>query len=232
MKSKALLVMLTILLITMSLFGCTTNTSNDLENELKLKEDQINLLITEKDALKKELSELQEKMNTQQANTLLNKALVVIDLLKNKDMDSLATYIHPDKGVRFTPYAYVDLQNDLVFTAQQIGILLQSNQSYLWGAYDGTGDPIQATFSNYYDKFVYDVDFANPHMIGNNVRIGQGNSLNNITQVYPNGSFVEFHFTGFDAQYDGIDWRSLRLVFEELNGTWYLVGIIHDQWTI
>jgi (p)ppGpp synthase/HD superfamily hydrolase len=29
-----------------------------------------------------------------------------------------------------------------------------------------------------------------------------------------------------------MDWRSLRLVFEKKNDIWYLVGIIHDQWTI
>jgi hypothetical protein len=29
-----------------------------------------------------------------------------------------------------------------------------------------------------------------------------------------------------------MDWRSLRLVFEEQGGSWYLVGIVHDQWTI
>ena len=62
--------------------------------------------------------------------------------------------------------------------------------------------------------------------------IGKGNTLNNIAQVYPNGEFVEFHFTGFDTQYEGMDWTSLRLVFEENNGTWFLIGIVHDQWTI
>jgi UDP-N-acetyl-2-amino-2-deoxyglucuronate dehydrogenase len=31
---------------------------------------------------------------------------------------------------------------------------------------------------------------------------------------------------------EGMDWRSLRLVFEKKNDIWYLVGIIHDQWTI
>jgi hypothetical protein len=29
-----------------------------------------------------------------------------------------------------------------------------------------------------------------------------------------------------------MDWRSLRLVFMQDGGTWYLAGIIHDQWTI
>jgi (p)ppGpp synthase/HD superfamily hydrolase len=43
---------------------------------------------------------------------------------------------------------------------------------------------------------------------------------------------VEYHFSGFDPKYEGMDWRSLRLVFEEKDNIWHLVGIIHDQWTI
>jgi hypothetical protein len=69
-------------------------------------------------------------------------------------------------------------------------------------------------------------------MIGNNIVIGKGNTLENIHEVYPDGVFVEFHFTGFNEQYDGMDWKSLRLVFEQDGGSWRLVGIVHDQWTI
>ena len=43
---------------------------------------------------------------------------------------------------------------------------------------------------------------------------------------------VEYHFPGFDPQYGGLDWASLRLVFQEFEGRWVLVGIIHDEWTI
>jgi len=50
--------------------------------------------------------------------------------------------------------------------------------------------------------------------------------------AYPTASFVEFHFTGFDPQYGGIDWSSLRLVFENVGGNWLLIGIVHDGWTI
>jgi len=29
-----------------------------------------------------------------------------------------------------------------------------------------------------------------------------------------------------------MDWRSLKLVFKEKDGNWYLVGVVHDEWTI
>ena len=44
------------------------------------------------------------------------------------------------------------------------------------------------------------------------------------------------HFPGFDKKYGGMDWESLRLVFEDATlggGTeLMLVGIVHAQWTI
>ena len=75
-------------------------------------------------------------------------------------------------------------------------------------------------------------DFANPHIIGNNQIVQTGNTINNIEDVYPNAQFVEFHFTGFDPQYTGMDWTSLRIVMEEYNSQLYIIGIIHDEWTI
>jgi len=168
----------------------------------------------------------------QPSGYLMQTALDVAVILKNQDMDTLATFVDPVKGLRFTPYSYIDTATNQTFTAAQIPTLLADTSTYLWGAYDGSGDPIQLKPQDYYDKFVYDVDFANPNLIGNNVAIGTGNMINNMSMAYPSASFVEFHFTGFDPQYAGLDWRSLRLVFEQTGGIWYLVGIVHDQWTI
>ncbi|KAF0194059.1 MAG: hypothetical protein FD169_2051 [Bacillota bacterium] len=78
-------------------------------------------------------------------------------------------------------------------------------------------------------KQLLEEQFINPHLVGINQVIGLGNTLVNIADVHPNGSFVEFHFTGVDTQYEGMDWRSLFLVFEQLNGKWFLVGIVHNE---
>lgn len=168
----------------------------------------------------------------QPGSSVLQNAFHVVNLLKDQNMEELSVFVHPDTGVRFSPYGYIDILNHQTFTTSQIPGLLTDTQTYLWGFFDGTGDPIQLTFEDYYEQFVYDVDFANPNLIGNNTVVGTGNSLLNISEVYPDAVFVEFHFTGFDPQYDGMDWESLRLVFLELDGIWYLSGIIHDQWTI
>ncbi len=237
-----------LLLVASLLAGCTTGGGPAATNreavaeELAQRDELIGRLTAEKEGLQKEVLELKAELEalaqTSAApspgpgSSLLLTALQAVELLRDQDMNGLAAYVDPVKGVRFSPYGYVNLQSDLFFSAQAVASLPASSQVYTWGAFDGTGDPIDYNFNDYYGRFIYDQDFASPHLIGNNTIIGTGNTLINLNQVYPNGSFVEFHFTGFDPQYAGMDWRSLRLVFEQTNGIWYLVGIVHDEWTI
>lgn len=165
-------------------------------------------------------------------NTIKDRATGVLAAIKDYDMEKLSQVIHPEKGVRFTPYAYVDASKDLVFSSDEIKSIGEDTKKYLWGSYDGSGEPIELTFSDYYKKFIYDADFINAKEVGYNKILGKGNSLNNSFEFYKNSIIVEYHFPGIDPLYNGIDWRSLRLVFEKMNDNWYIVGIIHDQWTI
>jgi hypothetical protein len=166
------------------------------------------------------------------------RAVQIIMALKNEDLGGLARWAHPDKGIRFSPYAYVRAEpgapggQDLVFDASHVREFFADPEIYTWGSFDGTGEPIEFTFREYYERFIYDADFARPHKVGLDETIGVGNTINNIADVYPQAVVVEYHFEGFDPQYAGMDWRSLRLVLEEQEGAWYLVGIVHDEWTI
>lgn len=167
------------------------------------------------------------------AKSIINEqASKAISAIKEKDMEELAKLVHPEKGVRFSPYGYVDVENDLVFNVSDVMKLNNDTKAYRWGSFDGTGNSIELTFEDFYKKFIYDVDFANAKQVGYNKILGHGNTLENSTEVYKNSIIVEYHFSGFDPQYEGIDWRSLRIAFEKVNDSWYIVGIIHDQWTI
>ncbi len=172
------------------------------------------------------------KTQTKQVSDLDNTAKQVIEILKNKDLEQLAEFVHPIKGVRFSPYSFINVQNDIVLKPSDLKDKFNDQTVYKWGSYDGSGEPIEMTFSEYYDKFIYDKDFANSEEYSLNKVLGIGNTLVNIEEVYPNAEFVEFHFPGFNPEYEGMDWESLRLVFEKYNDGWMLVGIIHDQWTI
>lgn len=162
--------------------------------------------------------------------SILDLSSRVIQALKSQDFKSLSSYVHPGEGVRFSPYAYIQETNQ-VFTSEQIANILADSKVYTWGAYAGSGEPINLSFPDYYSKFIYDEDFINATQVALNHSLSTGNSIDNSAEFYPGSMFVEYYFPGFDPQYGGMDWRSLRLVFSESTNTWYLVGIIHDEWT-
>lgn len=209
---------------------------NALEEELEAKSAEITSLENELESAAEKLEETVTKLEALQSmsssTNLLSTAIDVLEALDIKDMTALQSLSHPSTPIRFTPYAYVDTSNDLTFSANAFPTLINDPTIYTWGEYDGSGDPMNLTFDAYLDAFVYDEDYLNPHMIGINNVIGQGNSINNVSSVYPNATFVEFHFTGFDPQYGGLDWTSLILVFEQVAGDWKLIAIVHNQWTI
>jgi len=59
--------------------------------------------------------------------------------------------------------------------------------------------------------------------------VGGGENINNIYAIYPGSIVVDFRVPG-SQKYSGMDWGSLRLVFENYNGRWFLVGAINAQW--
>lgn len=156
----------------------------------------------------------------------------LINAIKDKDVETISNLIHPVKGVRFTPYTCVSLENDVVYNKDEIKNFFEDKEVYVWGHYDGTGDEIKLTPSEYYDKFIYSEDFVNAEKVGYNEVLSSGNMLENQFEVYDNPIIVEYYFSGFNPEYGGIDWRSLRLVFEQYEGSWKLVGVINNQWTI
>ena len=159
-------------------------------------------------------------------------ANAVMQALSAKDAEKLASYVHPAKGVRFTPYTYVDREEDLVFTRNEVRNFFQDHHRCLWGYYDGSGEEINLNPGEYYEKFIYSADFINAEQIGYNQVLSSGNLLENQFEVYENPIIVEYYFSGFDPAYMGMDWQSLRLVFEEYENEWKLRGIIHNLWTI
>jgi len=163
--------------------------------------------------------------------TLEESADQVINALAERDLATVAEFVHPALGVRFSPYTYVE-ESHQVFGRDELAELPGSEEVFFWGYFDGTGAPIELPFDDYYERFVYSADFANPEAMAVDEELGISSMFNNINEFYPGASFVEYHFSGFEEDYGGMDWVSLRLVFLEEDGVWSLVGIVHDQWTI
>ena len=163
---------------------------------------------------------------------VLQVARKVVEAFKAQDGKKLAILAHPGKGVRFSPSAYVDIASDLVFSRTQIEMFWTDNKIYTWGFADGTGEPINMTPSQYCRQFIMSRDFLNPSSINVNSDQAAGNTSNNVASVYPNGTRVEYYIE--PSIRDGVpelDWAALRLVFEKSGDSWFLVAVIHDEWT-
>lgn len=148
--------------------------------------------------------------------------------IKARDMAALAAIVHPSKGLRFSPYAHVDQQRDQRFTRDELERAFADASKRTWGEYDGIAGPIDLSFADYFQRFVYDRDFAAAPEISYNRAIGSGNTIENTADMYPDAIMVEHHFP---SSPNTLDWKSLRLLFEELDGAWYLVAIVHAEWT-
>lgn len=157
----------------------------------------------------------------------------ILGFLKKKQYDSLAFYIHPSIGIRLSPYAYVDTVDQPLLSATSYLQEIKKPKAGSWGVYNAeTDEPRLMTLPEYLARYAYDKDYLQAPQRAVNRFLGGGNSLNNLVTVYPGASFTEFYFPGFEPKYEGLDWKTLRLVFREADGKTWLIAIIRDEWTI
>ncbi|MFN1215448.1 hypothetical protein ACKW6Q_00565 [Chryseobacterium kwangjuense] len=150
--------------------------------------------------------------------------------LKNKDYKAFASFIHPEKGISFSMYGFVDPGEGTHFSKADFEKNLPTKTLFTWGAMDGSGDPYKATINEYLTKWVFSKDFtASQYSLNKFLR--EGNSLNNLQKIYPGKDFTENYIKGTEKNGD-MDWKTLRFVFEEFEGKQYLIAVVNDQWTI
>ena len=163
--------------------------------------------------------------------TLKQQSMRIQRALANKDFSRITDDIHPTRGVRFSMYAYVHLDKDKVFSREQFAQYLnQSKIRFTWGELDGVGEALVVPLPEYLDTWIDGKKYNNARITVNTFE-SRGNMINNVNEAYPKSDVVDFHYKGSD-KYDGIDWRGMRLVFDEYQGRRYLVAIINDQWTV
>ena len=162
---------------------------------------------------------------------IADRAEQVLQLIAEQDLEGLAEHVHPDRGLRFSPYSYVDVKEHVVLEAFELASNLNNPELREWGFFDGSGETILLDFKDYWERFVFAHDYREAPEMSYNEQLFSGNMINNAPTVYHGAIIVEYHFDGIEEQYAGIDWRSLRLVFQPYAGDWRLTAIINDEWT-
>lgn len=155
----------------------------------------------------------------------------IIEALDERDMEAVATYVHDEAGLIFSPYVYVE-EDAVLFAAEDVASMLDSSEPLVWGNYDGEGSPIELTPEEFFEEFL---DMT-PFLEANDVLVDdlqdRGNTTNNIAEAFPDARVVEYYNDGSE-EYAGIDWESVNLVYEENEvGQPQLVALIRDMWTI
>ncbi|WP_276875480.1 hypothetical protein [Chryseobacterium joostei] len=171
---------------------------------------------------------IKDKAKKEEALKLANDE--VLKALKAKDYKTFASFIHPEKGISFSMYAFVNQKEDKHFSKADFEKYQPTKTLFTWGAKDGSGDPYKATINDYLGKWVFSKDFtASQYSL--NKFVGGGNSLNNLEEAYPKHYFTENYIKGTEKSSE-MDWKTLRLVFEEFQGKYYVIAVVNDQWTI
>lgn len=165
-------------------------------------------------------------------SSLMSASYHVLKALKEKDYSQLSSVVHPSKGVTFTPYSTVEPGVNVNLSSLQISKLDSDETVYTWGYVDGRGSLIEMTIPQYLESYVYDADYSQAPEVGIDRVLISGNALENVAVAYPDCRYVDFCYPSVDPVYQGLDWHSLKLVFEPGETRWLLVGIIHSQWTI
>lgn len=158
-------------------------------------------------------------------------AFSVAEDIKEGDFLSLSQIAHPEYGVVFSPYATVMLSTDKCFQAEQIAAFKDDNKLYVWGLYNGSGEPIELTVADYFNEFVFNRDYTSASVIGINRIVRSGNALENLTDIFPDVQFVDFYIPGGEKDSaEDCTWNSMRLGFEEYEGSLRLTVILHSEW--
>ncbi|HBE79575.1 MAG TPA: hypothetical protein DDW65_17635 [Firmicutes bacterium] len=164
---------------------------------------------------------------------LAGRERIVINLLQNGNLEQLVKYVHPKLGLHFSPFAFVDFKKDQAFSRKRLAEFFNDHHQYTWGYNEENGLPIRLTTADYYRTFVWDRAYADTSEISYSQNGDKEFTTSNCFEVYPQAIIVEFRVSEFAAKGNpDTNWRSIRLVFVECGKNWYLVNIIHDQWTL
>ena len=164
---------------------------------------------------------------------LCTLAFKTLESIKENDFASLSDFVHSEHGILFSPHATIDLSTNKIFSAKEVAQFASDKNEYFWGVYSASGEPIKMNAVEYFARFVYYKDYAAAPFIGINRIIRSGNALENITDVFPNIQFVEFHVQGDKmGGTEDFDWSTLRLGFSLYDGSLWLTVIIHSEWSV
>lgn len=164
---------------------------------------------------------------------IVELAHALMGFAADKQYAKIADDIHPTKGIRFSPYPYVDVKEHKHFTADEFRAQVNAHakKKVLWGTSDPLGEKMNFTVEAYFKSYGYDMDYLEKGKWAYNEGLGHSTTIDNSAEVYPGDNFVDFYYGGDDPDNEPFNWGSIRLVFEMVDGKPYVVAWIHNAWS-
>lgn len=161
-----------------------------------------------------------------QAKAIIDgRARAVLQALKDLDLVKLSTFVHPQKGVRFSTYAGVS-PSDKRLSRAQLRSLARRDRRALWFVDDDWNRPMRMTTREYLRKYVYDHDYLRASRVSYNTQYIHTYVVPTVLNFYPHAIVVQYYEPNLGTKEES--WNSLWLVFEKVDDTWYLLGIVKD----
>ncbi len=183
-----------------------------------------------KDSLVKSVDTALNNVQPSESETsiILANAKRIVQYIKDKNFQSLAGFVSPVSGLGFSSNSFID-SGDIRFSKEEVAGLWNNMKKYRFPDY---GEGGKKTFREYYSADVYDKDFVKATEIElNKLKRGPNSDIFMLKDSYPNASFVDFHIPAPKDPDQELDWATLRLVFVKEGKEWWLVHIMHDNWT-
>lgn len=161
-----------------------------------------------------------------QAKAIIDgRAREVLQALKDLDLVKLSTFVHPQKGVRFSTYAGVS-PSDKRLSSAQLRSLARRDRRALWFVDDDWNRPMRMTTREYLRKYVYDHDYLKATRVSYNTQYIHTYVVPTVLAFYPHAIVVQYYEPNLGTNEES--WNSLWLVFEKVGNEWYLIGIVKD----
>lgn len=160
-----------ILLITLIMTIIITGCGEQIGNELVCKDINDLSTCTAADQSIDEISKIRKA------------SLVSLTALRDRKVSSIYQIMSKD-GIRFSPYPYVNLKEDVVVKKDDIKTFIKEDKMINRGNADGSGYPITTTFSDYRTRYIYNAKFLTEGTPYINTKVQRGNMKSNVYEVY------------------------------------------------
>lgn len=154
----------------------------------------------------------------------------VVELISEKKWKEFSKIIHPKEGVKFSPYTYVT-EEAVTLKAEQFLDLTKNKKKASWGFYEGSGDPIQLNFNEYYQEFLYKLPYAQAKPgKPNEEQTTIGSTVNNIPKAFSGEGVLTVQFFIQKDKEELFNSGGLTIVLKKDQEKLYVIGLVNCYW--